>query len=73
MKIDLRQIEVVDDRVAEILRRKTPAERLEIMFGLEKLARRMMAASIREQHPDWSEGQIQRKVAQRWLHAENAG
>lgn len=34
LRLDKGQIEVVDDAMAEVLRRKTPAERISIGFGL---------------------------------------
>ncbi len=60
--------EVVDDRMAEILRRKTPQERLAIMAGLWRLARRLVTASVRMMHPEWEEAEIRREVARRMSH-----
>jgi hypothetical protein len=42
MSQDLRRIEVMDDIMAEILRRKTPAERLAIGFGLWRSAQKLL-------------------------------
>ncbi len=60
-----RQIEVVDDRVAEILRRKSPAERVEIIFDLNRTMRVMIAGHLRSRHPGWTEEQVQAEVARR--------
>lgn len=60
-----RQIEVVDDRVAEILRRKSPAERVEIIFDLNRTMRLMIAGYLRSCHPDWTEEQVLAQVARR--------
>src|SRR5437016_3338411 len=42
MNPEWRRIEVVDQNMAEILRRKTPAQRIAIGFGLWRSARRML-------------------------------
>jgi hypothetical protein len=60
--------EVVCDRMALILRRKTPQERLAIVAGLWRLARRLVTASVRSMHPDWGEAEIRREVARRMSH-----
>ena len=60
--------EVVSDGMAEILRRKTPQERLAIVAGLWRLARRLVSASVRAMHPAWGETEIQREVARRMSH-----
>jgi len=58
-------LEVVDDEMAEIFRRKTGAERLQIAFGLFSSARRMLTSHLGAQHPDWDQEKIQREVARR--------
>lgn len=47
--------EVLSDEMAAILRRKTPAERLAIMFGLWQSIRSMIYYSSKQLHPDWTE------------------
>jgi Rv0078B-related antitoxin len=61
----IQTIEIVDDTVAEILRSKTPAERLAIADGMWKTARQMICAILARAHSDWSEAEIDRHVAQR--------
>ncbi len=68
MKLDPRQVEVVDDRVAEVLKRKTPAERLQIGFNIWISARSMLLSHIRHTHPEWSRQDVEREVARRLLH-----
>jgi len=41
MRLDAGQIEVIDDIMAEVLRHKTPAERLRIGFNLWESAYRL--------------------------------
>lgn len=65
MSIDPRRIEVVDDRVAEILRRKTPGERLAMSSALWRFGRSIVEAGVRRSHPDWSADQVRREVVRR--------
>lgn len=67
--IDPRHIEVIDDQMAEVLRSKTPAERIEMIGDANETARLLAAAGVRYQHPSWSEAQIQQEVARRMLGA----
>ncbi|SRR5579884_142377 len=45
--LDWRRIEIMDEAMAEVLRRKTPAERLQIGFGLWRSARKLLRGSWR--------------------------
>lgn len=47
----------------DILRRQTPAERLATGAGLLRMARAVKLGTLRRQHPDWSEEQLQRELA----------
>lgn len=64
-RLDDGQIEVVDDAVAAILRKKTPAQRVAMVFDCNATMRKMVAGRLRARHPDWSDSQIQQAVAQR--------
>jgi Rv0078B-related antitoxin len=68
MNSKIQSIEIVDDRVAEVLRKKTPAERLAIADGLWRFAREMIHDVIAQEHPDWAESEIQKQVARRLSH-----
>lgn len=61
-------IEVIDDAMAEILRRKTDVERLQIGFRMWKTARVILKAAIRSEHPDWNDDQTNREIARRISH-----
>ena len=63
--IDPRNIEVIDKELAAILRTKTPAERIEMVFAANRTARMLAAAGIRNQHPDWSDSEVEREVVRR--------
>ena len=68
MKLDDRNIEVLDDRMAEVLKSKTPQQRLLIAFGIWKSAKKQLINYFRSIHPDWDEEKIQREVARRLSH-----
>ncbi|MHB1557415.1 MAG: hypothetical protein ACYC61_08040 [Isosphaeraceae bacterium] len=61
-------IDVVDDRVVEVLRTKTPAERIAIADGLWSMASQMIHGIVAREHPDWPEPAIRREVARRISH-----
>ncbi|MGQ0695062.1 MAG: hypothetical protein ACT4OL_05730 [Nitrospiraceae bacterium] len=68
MNSDARRIEVIDDTMAEVLRRKTPAERLAIGFGLWRSARTLLRGQLASLHPEWDARQVDREVARRLSH-----
>ena len=61
-------IEVVDDRMADVLRAKSPAERLAISWGMWRFARDTIRRVVADQHPDWSEDEVKREAARRLVH-----
>ena len=61
-------VELIDPQVVEICRRKTPAERLEQAFQMWNTARIVIRSSIQQQHPDWTDEQVQRETARRLSH-----
>ena len=68
MNLDWRRIEVVDEAMAEVLRGKTPAERIAIGFGLWRSAKSMLQAQLAAKHPEWDRQQVDREVARRLSH-----
>ena len=62
------RIEVIDDVMAEILRRKTPAERIRIGFEMWTSAQKMLFFHLRTTNPHWSDEQLNREVARRLSH-----
>jgi hypothetical protein len=52
ISLDKNRIEVVDDMMAEVLRKKTPAERIAIGFGLWTSARKMLLSHLGSTHPE---------------------
>ena len=58
-------IEVMDDAMAEVLRRMTGEQRLRIMLGLCETGRKLVEWNIRADHPDWDEARVRQAVAER--------
>jgi hypothetical protein len=63
--VDPRNIEVVDDELARVLREKSPAERIAMIAAANRTARLLAAAGVRCQHPDWQDSKIQAEVIRR--------
>ncbi len=61
-------VEVMDDEMADLIRQKSPAERLEIASGLWRSARAMLTTVLTAQHPEWSEERVAAEVARRLSH-----
>jgi Rv0078B-related antitoxin len=61
--------EVVDDRIVETLRKKSPAERIQMAADAHDTARALVAAGIHHVHPDWPAVSVQAEVARRMLDA----
>ena len=68
MRLDPGQVEVVDDVMADVLRRKTPSERIRIGFNMWISARQMLMTHIKHTHPDWDQKAVEHEVARRLLH-----
>lgn len=49
----------------------TPSEKLIAMTRLYWSARRLKAAFLRQQHPDWSEEQVQLEVKRQFQHVRD--
>lgn len=70
-RLDDGQIEVVDQAMADMMRLKSPAEKVAMVSAAHRTAKKLMAAGIRHSHPDWSEAEIQAEVCRRLLHGTN--
>ena len=68
MKLLLHRFEMMDDAMADILRRKTESERLRIGARMWSSARVILRGAIRMEHPDWSEEDVNREIARRISH-----
>lgn len=68
LRLDSGQIEVVNDDMAEVLRKKTPAERISIADNLWTAAHNMLMSLIGKAHPEWDIEQIKKEIARRLSH-----
>ena len=68
MGISERNIEIIDDTMARVLREKTPQQRLAIAFGLWTSAKKQLTNYLRSEHPDWDDMMVQREVVKRLSH-----
>ena len=60
---------IVHPEQKRIYQSMTPAKKLMIAADLYHSARTLKAAGLRDQHPDWSEKEIQEKVKEIFLYA----
>jgi hypothetical protein len=65
MEIRRPVIEVVDDEMAEVLRRKTGWERLKIVDALYRTAWELVEWNVRAENSDWDDVSVRRAVAER--------
>jgi hypothetical protein len=68
IRLDKGQIEVVDSLMAEVLRSKTPAERIRIGFGLWTSARKMLFSHLSTSNPEWDAQRLNSEAARRLSH-----
>ena len=59
----------INEKQLEIYRKMSPKKKLEIAFGLYRVARELKAAGLRMAHTDWTEGQIKKEVTRIFLNA----
>lgn len=53
----------------DVLRRMTPAQKLEAAVRLYWSARELKAAWLRQQHPEWTEAEVEDAVKKAFLYA----
>ncbi len=68
-QLDPSRIEVVDEVIAEILRKKTPAQKVEMVFAANRTARMLVRGGVLLRHPDWDEEEVKREVSRKMLNA----
>jgi hypothetical protein len=66
-RLDPSRIEVLGDDMVEVLRKKTPVERVAMVLDANRTMRLMLEAHFRERHPEWSDNQIAAAIAGRLL------
>ena len=58
-------VEIIDPMMVEILRNKSPAQRLAQAFGMWDFAVMMLSAVIRQEQPELSTSEVQRAIYRR--------
>ena len=64
-RLDDGQIEALDKAMVEVLRRKTPTERVQMAMAASRTVRLIVEGSVRTRHPDWPDTRVQAQVARR--------
>ena len=62
------RIEVIDDQMAEVLKNKTPQERLMIAFEMWESTKKMLTNFLYSEYPEWNQKQIHNEVVKRMSH-----
>ena len=65
---NLQHIDVMDDRVADILRQQSDADRFARVDQMWCFARDMIRSNLRRDHPDWTDEEVDRMTARRLSH-----
>jgi hypothetical protein len=58
-------VELLDDRMVAVLRGKTVAERVAMVFDAERTMRLLLEAHLHWRHPEWNPAQIAAEIARR--------
>ena len=58
-------VELLDDAVVEVLRRKTPTERVAMIFAANRTMRLRLEGHLRSRHPDWDDQTLMQEIARR--------
>ena len=56
----------LDDAEAEVLRRMTPAQRVAMVFRLNRRLRIAVEGNVRSCHPDWGDERVREEVLRRF-------
>ncbi|MBI2517687.1 MAG: hypothetical protein HYV95_12355 [Opitutae bacterium] len=62
-------VRAAHERQVAIYRAMSPEQRLAQALRMNRSMRELMAVGFRSRHPEWSESQVKRAVADRILHA----
>lgn len=66
--MELSRIEVIDDVMCDILKKKTSLERLMIAFGLWRSAKTQLFNYLQSLHPEWDDDKIRQELVRRISH-----
>ena len=65
MRLDKGQIEVVDDKVAEILKKKTGQERLKMVWDSWVYFNERLRTYLKSNHPEWTDEELRKEFIRR--------
>jgi hypothetical protein len=68
MNILQRNIEIIDDVMADMWRNKTHGEKLLIVCNMWSSAKKLLTGHLKAEHPDWDEKRIHKEVVKRLSH-----
>jgi hypothetical protein len=61
-------VELLDEAIVAVLRRKTPAERVAMVFDANRTMRLRLEGHLRSRHPDWDDATVMQEIARRMSH-----
>lgn len=67
-RLDFRRIEAPEAAMVEVLRKKTPQERVKLASAMWDSAWQQVSAVVRSLHPGWDEVKIRKEVIRRLAH-----
>ena len=68
LRLDRGQIEVIDDKIAEIMKTKSGQERLNMVWDAWTFFEKTIRAYLKNRHLEWTEEQIQKEIVRRVTH-----
>ena len=69
--IDPRRIEILDESIVDVLRKKTIAQRIAMAQDAERTWRQVLEAYLRFRYPTWNDREIMEEIARRRLLGTN--
>jgi hypothetical protein len=58
-------IELLDEAMVEVFRRKTPVERVAMIFAANRTIRLRLEGHLRSRHPEWDDQTLIEEIARR--------
>ena len=68
LRLDPGQIEAMEPEMVRVMRDKTPAQRLQVAYGLWESSRSMLLSHLSHSHRDWTPERVRLEVARRMSH-----
>jgi len=59
------RVELLDEAIVQVLRRKTTVERVAMIFEANRTMRLRLEGHLRSCHPDWDDQAIMQEIARR--------